>query len=374
MNHNKFIHVIGSGELGGAELYAHQLACSQMRLYPDCPPVLLYQKLKGPLVVHYPHLQKITAPRRFSPQKTAQLLKLFFCADRILFHGFYPKLLFLALVSNRNTFYFVHGARVLSKPAFASIRETITCTHRPRFTGIMRRMKKKWLEFALRHCRQVFAPSDCYREFAIKTYKIPEKSIRTCALGIDTNRFNRDSFRRSIRQGRVIGCIASFRPVKQIDKLVLAFAELVKQQIADQLYLIGDGKEKQRIKTLVGEMGLDEKIFFIDATQHLDRYINSFDIFVLPSKFESFSLVLLEAMYLKCPVVVFADSGGAAELVKKTKGGLIATDQKDLVKKISYLLQNQNVRQKLGWQGFWAVRSNYQIDHSTHNLFSLTTS
>ncbi|MBD3373774.1 glycosyltransferase [candidate division KSB1 bacterium] len=372
MNHNRFIHVIGSGDLGGAELYAHQLACNQMRLYPDCHPVVVYQKSKGPLLKHYPRLEKIQAPCRFSLQSAAQFIRLFKHADRILFHGFYPQLLFLALISNRNTFYFVHGARVLSKPASTVIKKTFTHKHRPRFSGVIRRLKKKWLEFALRHCRQVFAPSDCYREFATSIYKIPEKKIQTCALGIDTNRFNRDCFSRPIPHKRVIGCIASFRPIKQLDKLVLAFANLSRQHKATQLYLIGNGEEKPRIKALIGKLGLDDKVSLLDATPQIEHYINLFDVFVLPSKFESFSLVLLEAMYLKCPVIVFSDSGGAAELVEKTQGGLVAKDQNDLVKKIAYLLQNQDIRERVGQQGYLAVRSNFQIEHSTRNLHSLT--
>jgi spore maturation protein CgeB len=77
-------------------------------------------------------------------------------------------------------------------------------------------------------------------------------------------------------------------------------------------------------------------------------------------------------MYLKCPVIVFSDSGGAAELVEKTQGGLVAKDQNDLVKKIAYLLQNQDIRERVGQQGYLAVRSNFQIEHSTRNLHSLT--
>ncbi len=358
--------------MGGAEIFAHQLAYSQIKLYPDSPPLVLYQKLKGPLVDHYPQLQKIQAPRRWSPRRTVRLIKLFHRADRILFHGFYPQLLFLALISNRQTFYFVHGARVLSSPTLTAIKKTITHKQKPRFSGITRRLKKQWLQFALRHCHKVFAPSDCYRNFAIKTYRIPEKNIQTCALGIDTRRFKNISAPLYGQQDRVIGCIASFRPIKQIEKLVFAFSELYRQQKADRLYLIGDGEEKQRIRTMIGEMGLSEQVSLIDATQHLEPYIKQFDVFVLTSKFESFSLVLLEAMYLECPVIVFSDSGGAAELVKKTQGGFVATDQDDLVTKISYLLQNHSIRQKLGQQGRLAVQSSYLIKHTAQNLHSMT--
>lgn len=62
-----------------------------------------------------------------------------------------------------------------------------------------------------------------------------------------------------------------------------------------KLYIIGEGEREKKLKTEIINKGLGKKIIMLGAMGNINDVLNAFDIFVLPSKFEGFPIVLLEA-------------------------------------------------------------------------------
>jgi glycosyltransferase involved in cell wall biosynthesis len=86
-------------------------------------------------------------------------------------------------------------------------------------------------------------------------------------------------------------------------------------------------------------------------------------IFVLPSLFEPFGIVLLEAMSCKTPVVA-TYVGGIPEIVKNGENGILVprNNPLKLAEAIDYLLENEDVRIKFGEAGRKWVIENFSIE------------
>lgn len=118
--------------------------------------------------------------------------------------------------------------------------------------------------------------------------------------------------------------IASLEKIKGFDILIKAFAEVVKQINQVELTIVGAGREAKKLHTLVSDLGLSDKVTFTGA---LDRkavaeILQFHDCFVLPSRFETFGIVFIEALASGIPVIA-TKCGGPEDFVTENVGYLI---------------------------------------------------
>ena len=88
--------------------------------------------------------------------------------------------------------------------------------------------------------------------------------------------------------------------------------------------------------------------------------LKSSQILVLPSRIESVPQSILEAFYLKIPVIA-TDVGGVHELVSNDKTGLLVTpnNSKELLEKINYLLNDIELCNRLANNAYEFVKKNF---------------
>ena len=120
--------------------------------------------------------------------------------------------------------------------------------------------------------------------------------------GIDTEKFSfnrtyRDEIRREFDIGyRFTLChVGMFAPVKNHEFLIDIFASVVKKHPDSVLLLVGTGSETEKIREKVSALGLSEKVIFAGRRTDVEKILSAADAFVLPSHFEGFPLVLVEA-------------------------------------------------------------------------------
>ena len=116
----------------------------------------------------------------------------------------------------------------------------------------------------------------------------------------------RHEFRRqyNIENKMVIGHIGRFAPVKNHKFLLEILKRLCAIKNNAVLCLVGEGERKKDIIDRVKDSGLEDRVIFIDSSKNIEKYYSMFDIFLLPSLFEGFGLVAVEAQYAGVPVVV----------------------------------------------------------------------
>ncbi|MGI0486336.1 glycosyltransferase family 4 protein [Pantanalinema rosaneae CENA516] len=170
--------------------------------------------------------------------------------------------------------------------------------------------------------------------------------------------------------------VGRFDPRKGIETLVRAFAQLRAGQRNDsldpaklRLVIVGgsdpdqiDGQERQRIKGIVQELGLAEQTQFVGRVGHdlLPLYYTAADVCVIPSHYEPFGLVAIEAMACGTPVVA-SDVGGLKFTVIPEETGLLAPVQDDtaFAQAIARILSDELWARKLRRQASLRVQQNF---------------
>ncbi|HEY9630646.1 MAG TPA: glycosyltransferase family 1 protein [Coleofasciculaceae cyanobacterium] len=171
---------------------------------------------------------------------------------------------------------------------------------------------------------------------------------------------------------RVVLYVGRFDPRKGIETLVRAFAALKQRTAAAErlrLVIVGgsepgqpDGLERSRIEHLVQELGLTEQTIFAGRIGHdmLPTYYTAADVCVIPSHYEPFGLVAIEAMACGTPVVA-SDVGGLKFTVVPEETGLLVPPQNETAfsEAIDRILTDAIWAKKLQRQATVRVQENF---------------
>lgn len=118
---------------------------------------------------------------------------------------------------------------------------------------------------------------------------------------------------------------------KGFDTLIKSFAKKFKDKEA-VLYIGGDGSQRSWLEALTVENGVKDQIIFLGALSRDDvaKWMNKCDCFVLPSRYETFGVVYIEALASGRPVIG-ALNGGAEDIINNLNGYLIPIDDIDIL-------------------------------------------
>lgn len=118
---------------------------------------------------------------------------------------------------------------------------------------------------------------------------------------------------------------------KGFDTLIKSFAKKFKDKEA-VLYIGGDGSQRSWLEALTVENGVKDQIIFLGALSRDDvsKWMNKCDCFVLPSRYETFGVVYIEAL-ASGRTVIGALNGGAEDIINNLNGYLIPIDDIDIL-------------------------------------------
>ncbi len=131
---------------------------------------------------------------------------------------------------------------------------------------------------------------------------------------IDTRQFafrreTRDRLRATLQfgNGPIIGHVGRFTSEKNHKFLLEIFAELLKRCPTARLLLVGDGTLRPRVEAQAVQLGIRDKICFAGLRSDVNELMMALDMFLLPSLFEGFPVVAIEAQAAGLPLLC-ADS------------------------------------------------------------------
>ncbi len=118
--------------------------------------------------------------------------------------------------------------------------------------------------------------------------------------------------------------VGTLVPVKGLPYLFQALRDVIKMRVDWRLDLIGDGPERPTYETMVKEYGLEQNITFhgIKPKTTISEWMRRADLFVLPSLWDNFPCVLVEAMASGLPILA-TRTGGIPEIVGEGIGVLV---------------------------------------------------
>jgi glycosyltransferase involved in cell wall biosynthesis len=143
-------------------------------------------------------------------------------------------------------------------------------------------------------------------------------------------------------------------PQKGFDKLVVAFSKIAELFPDWDIDICGkdgyDDNYSQRLKKVVNELGLDNRVRFIGFHNDIDRVMREHAVFCLSSDNEGFPNVLSEAMAMGCACVSFDIVTGPREIIIDGLDGIIVEDQnvEELSLALKSILENKKMRYYFG--------------------------
>jgi D-inositol-3-phosphate glycosyltransferase len=164
-------------------------------------------------------------------------------------------------------------------------------------------------------------------------------------------------------EDRMILFVGRIEPLKGVDTLIQAMSCLqLKEADGKPVHLAiigGDpaaspeemNTEMARLQQLCDDLGLDQSVVFLGMRDQdkLPYYYSAAEVVVMPSHYESFGMVALEAMASGTPVIA-SEVGGLAYLVRDGETGFTIPDQEPetLCEKISWLLNDRDLHATMG--------------------------
>ncbi len=160
-------------------------------------------------------------------------------------------------------------------------------------------------------------------------------------------------------------------PKNGLSTLIRA-VKIAKPLVADlKLVIIGSGPLEAGLKNLAIELGLSNDIVFLGEKPYseIPRYLKAADLFVRPSHSEGLGNAFIEAMAAGIPIIG-TPVGGISDFLKDGETGLFCEvgNPKNLAEKITRLLGNQELRDKIIKNGLELVRTKYNWDHIAENF------
>lgn len=137
---------------------------------------------------------------------------------------------------------------------------------------------------------------------------------------------------------------------KKIDDIIRTFSKLKEKDW--KLYVIGDGKEYNKLNSLIDELELKDRVILTGYKnkEEIEKYMLESSLFLMASVSEGLPMVLLEAMSYGIPCIAYHTDSGTDDIIKNNINGYIIKErnEKEYINKIEKIIRDEKLRTKLG--------------------------
>ncbi len=236
---------------------------------------------------------------------------------------------------------------------------------------------------------RIIAATEAERDQLAELYDLSPQKVTIIPPGVDVYHFYpipKDEAKEAIGispNERMALFVGRIEPLKGVDTLLEAMAIVKKRCVAftcpHYLVIIGGdpgeelaetSNEMARLQGLCRDLGLDEMVLFLGkrGQDTLPYYYSAAEVVVMPSFYESFGMVALEAMACGTPVIA-SKVGGLAHLIKDGETGFFvpAQDAEVLAEKLRLIFVERVMRDRLGKQAS-AYAKGFQWENITQQI------
>ena len=226
------------------------------------------------------------------------------------------------------------------------------------------RISDAWLSWMekrnVKRCKAVITLSNSEKNALAKNYKISPEKIFVSYNGVNLNEFdprNRKLYFKDIRKkhnipfdAKLILFVGNPFQRKGLEYIIRALPKIKDKN--SMLLVCGLDRPKNiaSYKELSKKLNIDNRIIWnIKLTPEIKKYFAASDIFVFPTLYEPFGLVIIEAMASGLPTIT-SKLAGAAELIEDGKDGLLLKNPKnceEIAEKIIFLFDNKNLMKRI---------------------------
>ena len=165
-----------------------------------------------------------------------------------------------------------------------------------------------------------------------------------------------------VRDNKRIICVGRLTQVKRFDRVIDAFSMIADKYPEWVVDIFGEGDLIEQLQKQIAEHHLTGRMNIKPPTRDIYAEYQNSSFFVLGSDYESFGLVLVEAMACGIPVVSVNCPFGPAEIIDDGVTGLLSGNtSKDLSEKMEWMITHEAERREMGRQAHQAA-ARYQQD------------
>ncbi len=261
-----------------------------------------------------------------------------------------------------------HGKPVIAKVACGG------------YVGDLSRLKRTPLSVLLlnvvRRLERVIAVSEeIARELA--EYGFPVEKVVKIPNGVDIQRFypvgDREAAKRALGlYGKIVSFVGRFDPQKGLNDMLRAWGQIAAAEPNALLLLLGTGPQEQELRQAASRLGITHRVLFVGPQADPRPYLEASDLFVLPSRAEGMSNVLLEAMATGLPCVA-TRVGGNSDLIEDQVSGFLVEpgNVQQMADAVSRLLRDPERAQHLGRVARRTVEREFSIERVANRYIAL---
>lgn len=167
--------------------------------------------------------------------------------------------------------------------------------------------------------------------------------------------------------------VGKLTPRKNVNILIESISE-VQKSLNVSLVIVGDSDDEylKTLQQLVEEFKLENSVTFVGYQKDVSSFIRESDILVLPSSWETFGLVLLEAYAEKRPVIASKVGGIPEVVVDGETGVLIEPDNRsEITNAILKLGSEPSICSSMGQLGYKLLLEKFSVEQQTKKIETL---
>lgn len=222
-----------------------------------------------------------------------------------------------AFEKNRYTIVHSHLNTLSVFPLYAAYRAgvpvRIAHNHSTTSRGEFKRnlMKQALRPFSKTFATHYAACADYPARWLFGTKTVRQGKVRLIKNAVDTSRFYPDTKAGSrirkefgLENRFIVGHVGRFVFPKNHEFIVRVFAEVYKKNPNAALILVGTGELETDVRRLVKELGIEQAVIFTGLRRDIPDFLNAFDVFFLPSRYEGLPVVGMEAQAVGLPCLM----------------------------------------------------------------------
>jgi len=279
--------------------------------------------------------------------------------DLDLIHGHSMYAAGYGLVKKRPFVLTLHGTQL------GELRSSLET--RPRPNHVLTDSASMLMEkYSIRKADRVIVTCKHNKEEVIEQYGVDEEKMRVVYQGVDLERFSP-----SRCEGKTALFVGRLHERKGLDRLLKAFKRVHKEDPAARLLIAGKGEGEKEYRALAKELGLGPSVEFLGHVPDADlpALYSSASLFVMPSYYEGFGLVLLEAMASGLPVLAF-DTGVVPEVIENGRNGYVV-DETSLANRMLGILGDEKRRRAMGQRSRAIVAEKLSWDRTAEGTIAV---